>query len=150
MHPFGNHTDAAPIARFEDCLGRLFDLCAALEAFADALPLRVDTRAAALLTARTCTTLRRCHRGEEAAILPVLQISDPTMGPIFDRLRAEHLEDRDNACDLRDAVAEFDPRARTRQGDEIGYMVRGLSMSLRRHVAFDRDVILPLWHRVAR
>jgi hypothetical protein len=96
------------------------------------------------LLERAHATLRRCQRFEEGEIFPALATRRPDLRPTLDRLRAEHFEDQDQASDLRDAVEGFLTRREPPKAEEIGYMLRGLFTSLRRHLAFDRDVILPL------
>ena len=135
--------------RFDASIGRQLDLCRALEGLADALPTRVDTHAAMRLADRLHPTLRRSRLLEETMIFPVLMISRRDIGPILERLHTEHLEDEDHAGDIRDAVGRFvigqARRGRKENGEELGYMLRGLFTSLRRHVAFDRDYVLPLY-----
>ena len=136
-----------PLSRFDDCLTRQFKLCQALETVADSLPSRVDTRAATILADRLHPTLRQCHRMEETIIFPVLLISAPQMRLMLDRLRKEHFEDEDHACDVQDAVMAFVTNQTRADAEEIGYMLRCLFVSLRRHLAFDRDYVLPLYRR---
>lgn len=133
-----------PADRFNACLQEQFALCHALEALADALPIRGDTRAATALAARLDATLRRCHRMEEAVVFPALLRRDPEMQPIIDRLRREHVEDEDHASELRDALATLTTECKRRDVEEIGYMLRCLFTALRRHLAFDLDHVLPL------
>lgn len=149
LRPQGSEAqnDPEPLARMEECLMRQFALCEALEALADSLPSRVDTRAAALLVDQLRPTLRRCHRLEETLVFPVLLISGPQITPILDRLREEHLEDEDQASDLHDAVTAFVGYPTGAGAGEVGYMLRCLFVSLRRHLAFDRDYVLPLYRR---
>lgn len=130
-----------------ECLRRQFDLCSDLEILADSLPAKVDTRAATTLTRRIPVTLRRCHRMEEAIIFPILSMTDLAMHPILDRLRKEHLEDQDHACDVQEAVEAFVTDRTRRDAEELGYMLRCLFISLRRHLAFDRDHVLPLYRK---
>lgn len=141
--------DAIPADRFADGIAEQLELCGALEALADSLPLRMDTYAAMTLLEQLQATLHRCQRFEEAMVFPSLAARRPELAPTFDRLRAEHLEDQDQASDLRDAVEGFLARREPPKAEEIGYMLRGLFTSLRRHLAFDHDVILPLCRRPA-
>ncbi len=151
MHsPATGTPDSFDVAkRFDACIGRQFDLCLALESLADSLPSCVDTYDAMTLVNKLNTTLRRCHRFEETMVFPVLRISNRDVGSILERLRIEHVEDEDHAADLRDALETFVTCRRTAAADEIGYMLRGLFTALRRHAAFDRDHILPLYRRSA-
>lgn len=136
--------------RFALCLQEQAELCTALEALADALPSKVDTRAAQALAGRLDATLRRCHRLEEAVIFPALLRRDPGAVAMIDRLRREHVEDEDHAGDLREALAALAIGCDRREVEELGYLLRCLFTALRRHVAFDRDHVLPLCRAARR
>ncbi len=83
-------------------------------------------------------------------IFPVLLTTGTELHPILDRLRKEHQEDEDHACDVRDTIHAF-VTARNREGaEELGYMLRCLFVSLRRHLAFDRDHVLPLFRQAVK
>ena len=131
--------------RLEAVLDRQAGLCLALEDLADSLP-RPDTRAALALTERLHPTLRWAHRLEEGLIFPALAAARADLAPVLDRLRAEHREDAHHAADLHEAMTGF---VTGRMGaEEIGYMLRGLFVALRRHAAFERDCLLPICRRL--
>ncbi|MCF7701633.1 hemerythrin domain-containing protein [Loktanella sp. M215] len=134
-------------ARFETCLAQQVDLCCALETLADALPSRVDTRAATLLAETLQETLHHCHQMEETFIFPALLTSRPDMLSTITRLRAEHVEDEEQACEVKDAIMAFVILQKRKDVEEFGYLLRGLFVALRRHLAFDRDYMLPLYRR---
>lgn len=134
-------------ARFETCLAQQIDLCCALETLADALPSRVDTRAATLLAETLQETLHHCHQMEETFIFPALLSARPDMLSTITRLRAEHVEDEEQACEVKDAIMAFVILQKRKDVEEFGYLLRGLFVALRRHVAFDRDYMLPLYRR---
>ncbi|MFZ3584203.1 hemerythrin domain-containing protein [Loktanella sp. DJP18] len=134
-------------ARFETCLAQQVDLCCALETLADALPSRVDTRAATLLAETLQETLHNCHQMEETFIFPALLTACPDMLSTITRLRAEHVEDEEQACEVKDAIMAFVILQKRKDVEEFGYLLRGLFMALRRHLAFDRDYVLPLYRR---
>ncbi len=140
-------TDCSDPDTFDACLEQQFHLCQQLEALADSLPSKLDTRAAMMLTDQLRTVLRRCHRTEETIIFPALQMADPQTKTILERLRQEHLEDEDHASDVCDAVRAFVDDINRKKAEELGYMLRCLFVSLRRHLAFDHDYILPLYFR---
>ena len=76
-------------------------------------------------------------------IFPVLLAADRDLHGILDRLRNEHQEDEDHACDVRDTIRAFVTAGHWHGAENLGYMLRGLFVSLRRHLAFDRDYVLP-------
>jgi len=133
--------------RFDSCLMQQFNLCHELELLADSLPSRVDTSAALLLADRLHPTLRRCHALEETMIFPVLKISQNDVTSILYRLQSEHVEDQDHAHDVCEAVKSLVAHEPTCDAEKTGYMLRGLFVSLRRHLAFDQDFVLPLYRR---
>ena len=135
-------------ARFETCLAQQIDLCCALETLADALPSRVDTRAATLLAETLQETLHRCHQMEESLIFPALLTAHPDMLSTITRLRAEHVEDEEQACEVKDAILNFVILQKRKDVEEFGYLLRGLFVALRRHLAFDQNYVLPLYRRM--
>lgn len=135
---------------FDSCLMEQLDLCQRLEDLADALPSKVDTLSATLLANRLRSTLRRCHRLEETVVFPILMTTEMDVHPIFDRLRKEHQEDEDHACDVQDAIRVFVSASDRESAEKLGYMLRCLFVSLRRHLAFDRDYVLPLFKRAKK
>lgn len=135
---------------FDVCLMEQLDLCRRLEDLADTLPSRIDTRSATLLASRLRSTLRRCHRLEETVVFPILLSSDIEVHPILDRLRHEHQEDEDHACEVQESIQAFVTASNRENAEELGYMLRCLFVSLRRHLAFDRDYVLPLIQRAEK
>lgn len=139
--------DAGGASGYERCLIQLEALCRALERLADALPSRVDTRGAELLAQTLQQALRTCHQVEADVVFPVLLNTHPEMGATIARLRAEHVEDEDQACEVTDAILTFVIVPKRKDVEELGYLLRCLFVSLRRHLAFDRDYVLPLYRR---
>lgn len=132
------------LATFDRCLAEQDALCRALEDLADSLPGRLDTHGAVLLLGRLGPLLRRCHHLEEEVIFPALRAARRDLGPVLDRLSAEHLEDEAQAGELEEAVVALAARWPAADAERLGYMLRGLFTALRRHVAHDRDRIRPL------
>lgn len=138
---------AEVLKRFETCIDRQLDLCRALESLADDLPALADTHAAGLLLEKLKVTLAQCHGFEETQVFPALTAAVPDIGATLERLRTEHLEDEDLAAELGDALESYRTARSARAADELGYMLRGLFTALRRHLAFDRERIAPLYRR---
>lgn len=132
---------------FDECLTRQFALCTALEALADSLPSNVDTLAATQLVERLHPTLSCCQLFEETVVFPVVTRSGPQVELILERLRHEHVEDIHLARDVFDSVTAFAGSGNRVNANEEGYMLRCLFTSLRRHLAFDRDYIMPRYRR---
>lgn len=122
-------------------------LCLRLEGLADSLPDRIDTLAATRLAARIPPFLAACQRREEHDVFPTLIARDPSLRPTLLRLRAEHLEDEDHAGLVAETLTAFARDPRRSGADRLGYLLRGLFQPLRRHAAFDRMVVLPLYRQ---
>lgn len=138
-----------PSLRFEALISEQDQLCDSLEALADQLPDRIDTFAAANLAEKICSVLRSCQDLEEAEIFPVLLIRDADLLRMINRLRAEHVEDEDHAILVAEAINQF-VRDPARSGaDRLGYCIRALFQPLRRHVAFDRNIVLQLFRELS-
>ena len=120
-------------------------LCSALEDLADTLPRQLDTYAAVRLAGRLVPTLTQCQSLEEREVFPLLRQTSDTSAQMLDRLHAEHIEDEDHAAMLADAINGFAHDPAQNDAEALGFFLRGLFQPLRRHVAFDREVILPMY-----
>lgn len=117
-------------------------LCDALEAMADDLPSRVD-RLRCLAVANTLLPLlRECHRFEEEIVFPSVARASGGQA-IVARLKAEHLEDDCAAEDISERLLAHGHGHPIENPEALGYMLRALFGSLRRHIAFERDHLLP-------
>ena len=112
---------------------------------ADTLPRQLDTYVAVRLAGRLVPTLTQCQSLEEREVFPLLRETSDTSAQMLDRLHAEHIEDEDHAAMLADAINRFAYDAAQNDAEALGYFLRGLFQPLRRHVAFDREVILPMY-----
>lgn len=123
-------------------------LCDALEAIADALPASVD-RQACLYAARALGPLiARAHQIEEEMIFPMITerwITTPGLDKIIERLKYEHFEDSCYAEEVQEALLSFVRGEHKPSPDALGYMLRGFFEALRRHVAFEEDLLVPLF-----
>ena len=118
-------------------------LCDAMEEIADALPGQVDRLKCVIVATSLVPLLRECHRFEEQAIFPAFaRLSDADR--IVVRLRAEHLEDQSSAEDLSERLLAHGYGRPIDNPEALGYMLRALFESMRRHIAFERDHVLPV------
>jgi hemerythrin-like domain-containing protein len=119
-------------------------LCKALESIADSLPDGLDGRVCAEAARSLGPVTTRAHALEEEILFPVLVQSDLMhfdFGPTIERLRLEHYEDECFAEELRDVLvscAQSDP---PQSAEAMGYMLRGFFESIRRHIAFERELL---------
>lgn len=122
-------------------------LCSGLEALADALPDQVDTQRCLLMARRIFPVMRRAHEFEEKELFPALRSAygeSSKLAPTLERLRYEHWEDEAYAGELSESLGDF---AVDREGcniESLAWMLRGFFEGLRRHIAFEREHILPL------
>lgn len=121
-------------------------VCDDLEAIADMLPAAVD-RMKCLSVANTLVPLlRSTHRYEEELLFPAYDAtvgSDANRYPSTRRLRAEHVEDECFADEVTEVLLSMGHGAEIRNPEAIGFMLRGFFESLRRHIAFEREHVLP-------
>ncbi|MBZ9798521.1 hemerythrin domain-containing protein [Mesorhizobium sp. ES1-4] len=120
-------------------------LCEALESIADTLP-NVD-RFSCLGTAnRIVPLLRDIHLFEEAVIFPVYEAALTGAEASFQsisRLRAEHIEDECFADEVTEQLLGIGHGRPIGNAEALGFMLRGFFESLRRHIAFEREHVLP-------
>jgi len=62
---------------------------------------------------------------------------------IVARLKMEHLEDDCAAADLSEVLLAHGHGRPIENPEALGYMLRALFESMRRHIAFERDHVLP-------
>ncbi|RWB97404.1 MAG: hemerythrin domain-containing protein [Mesorhizobium sp.] len=120
-------------------------LCDALERIADALP-SVD-RLTCLSTANAIVPLlRSIHQYEETIIFPVYE--EAMVGRNANlastrRLRAEHVEDECFADEVTEILLAIGHGETVENAEAVGFMLRGFFESMRRHIAFEREHVLP-------
>jgi len=117
-------------------------LCHMLEGIADDLPSRVDRLQCLAVAADLLPLLRECHRFEEEVVFPVFALRTGEEDTVA-RLKLEHLEDQSAAADLSEALLAYGHGRPIENPEAFGYMLRAFFESLRRHIAFERDHVLP-------
>lgn len=121
-------------------------LCDALESIADTLP-KVD-RLKCLSTANAIVPLlRNIHRYEETMIFPAYEAALNSRDANLDstrRLRAEHVEDECYAAEATGILLAIGHGETVDNAEAVGFMLRGFFESLRRHIAFEREHVLPM------
>ena len=122
-------------------------LCNELEALADKLPNNVDPQACLSLARTIFPILHEAHQFEEKILFPQLANTpgdNHALLATLERLRFEHWEDESFAEELRECMVKF---ANERSPDcvqTLSYMLRGFFEGVRRHIAFEREHIIPL------
>jgi hemerythrin-like domain-containing protein len=127
-------------------LDGLSALCIGLEQVADSLPDRFDPQHCLHLTRVIRSMVKDAHVFEEEILFPTLadqRPDDPSLRAMFERLHWEHVEDESYGEEIIEALNEL-VTGKLRNIDSLSYMLRGFFEGLRRHIAFERDHILPL------
>jgi len=126
---------------------RKLRLCDRLEELADALPSQLDRLSCLRIANELVPILRDSHRYEEEIVFPafVAGSADAAAGVLsVHRLMVEHIEDESAAQDLTDillAIGHGDP---VRNSEALGFMLRALFETLRRHIAFELEHVFPV------
>lgn len=120
------------------------DLCDQLETIADSLPSRVDRLLCLRVASQLVPWLRQCQVYEEEVVFPAFLKAGPdSRAESIRRLEAEHVQDECAAQDLTDILLSIGHGAAIANPEALGFMLRALFEALRRHVAFEREHLLP-------
>lgn len=120
--------------------------CTALEEIADTLPDDIDPQRCLHLAMSLVPIIHAAHRFEEEILFDALKASDNEdkhLDNIFERLHGEHYEDESFAEEVTECLREIASGAKL-NFDKAGYMMRGFFEGVRRHIAFERDHLLPM------
>lgn len=131
----------------EDNHRALLALCDHLETIADALPDRVDRQDCLILSRALGPMIQRLQDFEEHEAFPALLAWSTLHGEMNDtieRLKIEHQLDLCYAEDVQDMLHGLGEGRPNISADAAGFMLRGLFESMRRHVAFEEQMIVPL------
>lgn len=122
-------------------------LCQRLEEVADDLPALTDSQMCLHLSKKILPMIREAHDYEEKTLFPLLMASDELdagLKSTLERLRYEHWEDESFADEISDGLFRFVTDRAHSNAETLAYMLRGFFEGLRRHIAFEREHILPL------
>jgi len=129
---------------FEKAKRDQFALCDTLESIADSLPHSID-RQTCIHTAKALgNVIQSAHQIEEELIFPyletrILSIRDPQA--TFDRLRLEHAGDEFAAEEVIEVLLSLGRNDPIQSSEATGYMLRGFFDNLRRHIAFEQEIL---------
>ncbi|MBZ9725867.1 hemerythrin domain-containing protein [Mesorhizobium sp. CO1-1-11] len=139
----GGRLPCLDVARWH---GQKMRICDEMEAIADGLPSRVDRLKCLLVANELVPLLRMCHGYEEEYVFPAFAgkgADDAARTASVRRLKAEHVEDECAAQDLTDTLLAIGHGGAIANAEALGFMLRGFFDSMRRHVAFEREHVLP-------
>lgn len=148
----GDESQAAEgLSHMVDMLGSYLQqqrrLCDQLEQIADSLPGDADTILCVETANQVVGVIKSAHSFEEDELFPAIlaAVEDgPALEPVFDRLKFEHWEDEEYAVCVQEALCTFAVRRADSNVESLGWMLRGFFECLRRHIAFERDHVLPM------
>lgn len=125
----------------------LFSLCDALENIANNLPRSADKQACLSLSRTIFPIVVEAHEFEEKKLFPyLLKFNQQNKALIksLGRLKFEHYEDETFAQEISEALHEFVTGENTIFAEKLAYMLRGFFEGVRRHLAFEKEHLLPL------
>lgn len=128
-------------------------LCHDLEQIADSLPNMIDRRLCLIVAAQIVPLVQTSHAYEEAHVFPAFVAKTATL-PLCNstpvhlasirRLKAEHIEDECAAQDLAEMLRPIGYGIAVENPEALGFMLRAFFEAMRRHIAFEREHILPV------
>jgi Hemerythrin HHE cation binding domain len=142
-----NLLGAAVAAQFSQFLDLQTAMCRELENIADSLPRLADHHACLTLAQRMLPLIKRAHQFEEAQVWPILSRSSPPtldLRETLDRLSYEHWGDEDFAEQIFHLLRDYVHSPQIEKADSLAWTLRGFFQNLQRHIAFERDFLLPL------
>ena len=122
-------------------------LCDRLEEIADSLPDAINRQKCMYAARALGPMIRGVHRFEEDVVFPLIAErlkSDDKIEPTLNRLRFEHCEDECFAEELAEALHAMGTGDADINIEAIGYMLRGFFEAMRRHIAFETEMLLPM------
>lgn len=141
---------AGILASYERARYELLVLCDTLENIADSLPDRVDRQLCFHTSIMLGPLIERAHRMEEEILFPVLEHQDTglvDLSSTIERLKMEHVGDKYTAEDLSEMLMSYGTGTHTLSAEAAGYMLRGFFEALRRHIAFEYELLIPALER---
>lgn len=122
-------------------------ICDDLEEIANALPASFDRLKCLQLANALVPLLRRSHQYEEEVVFPAYATIRGREASLR-RLRAEHIEDECFADEVTEVLLTIGHGAEVANPEAVGFMLRGFFELVRRHIAFEREHVLPVVDRL--
>jgi len=122
-------------------------ICNELEEMADSLPQGLDPICCAAVSRRLEPLIRAVHSYEEKVLFPAYVRTSGNRvqaEELVARLKAEHIEDAEFAAELSECLRRIGEGGTPLNVDALGYMLRGFFASVRRHIANEREAMMPL------
>lgn len=136
-----------PIAALRKAHADQLLLCDRLEEIADSLPDAINRQKCMYAARALGPMVRGVHRFEEDVVFPMVAErlkNHEQIEPTLNRLRFEHCEDECFAEELTEALQQLGSGDPDINIEAIGYMLRGFFEAMRRHIAFENEMLLPM------
>jgi hypothetical protein len=134
-------------AHFENYIRQQEAICLELELIADGLPDRIDPYSSLITAQRLLPLVKRAHAFEEDELFPKLlaDFSPPSeFVNVIERLKFEHWGDEDFAEQVYHQIREFIASGKRGKAEQLAWTLRGFFQSMRRHIEFEREFLLPM------
>ena len=121
-------------------------LCDKLEEIADSLPNSIDRHACTCAALALRYRVGVHHAVEEEALFPLLRArigNDIVFRRTLLRLQDEHRMDEGHCDEVLELLTSLSTGNPPDNAEAAGYLLRGLFESMRRHIAFEEDYLLP-------
>jgi hemerythrin-like domain-containing protein len=122
-------------------------VCMELEMIADGLPDRIDPHSCLSTAQRLLPLVKRAHEFEEDRLFPALLARLPSpseLEGVIERLKFEHWGDEDFAEQVYHQIREFIASRKPGTAEQLAWTLRGFFQNMRRHIAFEREFLLPM------
>jgi Hemerythrin HHE cation binding domain len=148
----GMETEHVIAEQFRRMLATQTELCLELERIADSLPGPLDGHACLDLAQRMLPMIKRAHEFEESKVWPLLTKDRNTFSDLretLDRLSFEHWGDEDFAEQVFHLLRDYVREPTKDKVECLAWTLRGFFQNMERHIAFEREHLLPMILREA-
>lgn len=153
-HTEGDSPDVSPaglINVLESQFSVQSKLCDFLEEIADSLPANVDVRLCQQVARSLYPTIKKAHSFEEDVLFPMLEaavVDAPALTDSIGRLKDEHWEDESYAEEISSVLIDLGMGRTNHDPEKTGYMLRGFFGGLKRHIAFEKEYLVPILKQI--
>ena len=133
-------------AEYRKLLLRQSELCSRLEAVADSLPNSFNIQECLYLAHNLVPIVKMAHRFEEQQAYPILRMRADCewVGSMLERLSNEHIDDEEMADELSIVLRGYVTGNKSIGAETLAWMLRAFFESMRRHLIYEGDLVLPL------
>jgi hemerythrin-like domain-containing protein len=133
--------------RFAAFISLMDQTCEELEKITDSLPRSIDPHTCLDLAQRMLPLIKRAHDFEEQEVWPLVRArtsQSAEMQQTLDRLSFEHWGDEDFAEQVFHQLRDYAMAPEASKADTLAWALRGFFQNMQRHLAFEREFLLPL------